>query len=441
MTQFNFRKTMQALCLLTVMMALNFTVFAAPPLIVADDVLTFSGGAQSPDNPDVYLIDMGNYVNGQTYSVTVNRPKGAQANYPVSIEYAFSNGDGFLMENGEILDLGVLEFAVGETSKTLTIKADDAAQLSKSQTAVYLLFGLGNRTKAQHPVVKMTFTNPNPVTPASVGSEPDLRVSAEFRLSFGSYIVMSMSDYSGRFFEALDNTRLRINRQYIDHEAYPATASDSLHAQTQSILLKPEEPAGTVTNELTFLYKSTEDAINNDYRRKAFGNYEYGPDPCFTRHADSIMNLQIMPDQTLFEQFYVDDRKNGFGDAVPIFSGEVLRNVLRVHPRFGAITADAASYDKGATIVLTIPVLNSKLMQKLFPGNSWMDNWMDNIDVTLDGGATFLDRAYLTFDGVNNNIIAIAEAKNETASPVTVTAEVRLSMRDEYYSEIYHLNI
>ncbi|MDR3060560.1 MAG: hypothetical protein LBU57_00415, partial [Dysgonamonadaceae bacterium] len=28
-------------------------IAAAPPLIVADDILTFSGGTVSPDNPDV----------------------------------------------------------------------------------------------------------------------------------------------------------------------------------------------------------------------------------------------------------------------------------------------------------------------------------------------------------------------------------------------------
>ncbi|NDW10340.1 Ig-like domain-containing protein [Dysgonomonas sp. 520] len=130
------------------------------------------------------------------------------------------------------------------------------------------------------------------------------------------------------------------------------------------------------------------------------------------------MNLKVAANQTLIPQIYVSDENMNMGDAMPVIIDDW--QLINVPPRFGAITANATSYDKGATIELTIPVLNSKLLQKLFPNNTWLND----IYVTLDGGKTFTNHAYLTFDGINNNIIAIAEAKNQTNSAITVTAEV-----------------
>ena len=410
---------------------LSSTMWAASPVIVEGDIITVSGGTVSPDNPDMYVIDMGNYTNGTTYSITLNRPKGSQANYPVSIKYSWQNNDydrGIWQfcfyadkETGEYLSDGVFEFAAGETTKTITFDANDSAKLPNSQAVVYLFFGQGSRTRAEYPVVKMNFTNPQPVTPTTGSEYPDNSPSVYTSMMFpvGYYMLMYMDgDYFGHF-DVLNNTRLRINRQYLNHEANPVNISDRQLAQSQSLLLKPEQPEGAVTNILEFIYKVTEDAIISDYERTQDGD-KLPPTPSFTRQADSVMNLQMAKDKTLFGKLGVDDSNYGMGDAMPVIMDDY--QYMELPPRFGAITADATTYDRGATISLTVPVLNSKLMQKVYPDN----RWMENVKITLDGGESFVDPSYISFDGASGTITAITEAKNETGSSVQVTAEVLL---------------
>jgi hypothetical protein len=100
--------------------------------------------------------------------------------------------------------------------------------------------------------------------------------------------------------------------------------------------------------------------------------------------------------------------------------------MMRIFPRFGAITADATSYDIGDAVKLSIPVLNSKLLQKIYNGNEWLDN----IDITLDGGLTVIDRDSITYDGINNVITAIGTVVNNTGAPTTVSAEIRHAKLD-----------
>ena len=332
---------------------LSSTMWAASPVIVEGDIITVSGGTVSPDNPDMYVIDMGNYTNGTTYSITLNRPKGSQANYPVSIKYSWQNNDydrGIWQscfyadkETGEYLSDGVFEFAAGETTKTITFDANDSAKLPNSQAVVYLFFGQGSRTRAEYPVVKMNFTNPQPVTPTTGSEYPDNSPSVYTSMMFpvGYYMLMYMDgDYFGHF-DVLNNTRLRINRQYLNHEANPVNISDRQLAQSQSLLLKPEQPEGAVTNILEFIYKVTEDAIISDYERTQDGDM-LPPTPSFTRQADSVMNLQMAKDKTLFGKLGVDDSNYGMGDAMPVIMDDY--QYMELPPRFGAITADAKKH-------------------------------------------------------------------------------------------------
>lgn len=383
--------------------------------LIADDILTFSGGAPSADNPDVYIIDMGDFIINQQYTITVYRPQGAEADYPVSIEYAFAGNFPEFSFDEETPSEGVLTFAAGETQKPLSFTAQES--LNASMKSVYLMFGMSNRTKPQYQVAKMNFINPNPVVPVT-GNDTFLSFGMNMFLpSIGAYMFLEVGSESLGHVEVLENTGLRINRQYLDHEAHPVTISDDAYSEQKTILVKPEQAVGTVSTQLSFLYKMSEDAIVSNSTRYA----EQWIQPtitCFTRQADSIMNLKIAESGTVYEQYFVDDNNWGMGNAYPIILDGY--QYLEVPPRFGPITTDAANYDIGETVVLSIPVLNSKLLQKIYPNNEWFEH----IDITLDGGQTFLNRSYITFDGVNNTITAIGEAVNESGSPKTVFAEI-----------------
>ncbi len=392
------------------------------PLPVAGDILTFSDGMQSSGNPDVYIIDKGDFSPGTTYSVTVNRPKGAEANYPVSIEYYFYNNNYhsswepcFEIENTQ----GVLTFAAGETQQVLQFTA--RGTLPNNTASVYLFFGLGSRTKSQHQVVKINFNNPLPVTPIIGSDYPDetscyMNMDMPFP-SIGSYLMLSFdASYFGHL-SVLDNTQLRINRRYIDHESFPVTVSDSSSSTKQKVMLKPEQAVGTVSDRLEFLYKITEDAIITDYSRITIDGVS-DPAPCFVRQADSIMNMKMTANTTLFDRFPVDDRNHGYGDAIPVNMTGYSK--IRVQPRFGTITANASTYNIGETITLTIPVLNSKLLRKISQNNEWLEQ----IGITLDGGRTFINSNQFTFNSETNTITTTVQACNTSNSPITVSAEI-----------------
>ena len=419
------------LMLMIIMILTVVPLQAQSPLIIPDDVITVTGGAVSPDNPDIYEINMGNYENSKTYTITLHRPKGAQANYPVSIDWVivrhvwlatYVRIDGELVSdpNGQSFSTGCITFNAGETQKTiqfqlLTLYADD------NETASFILFGLGSRTKAQYPVIKMNFNNPNPVAPTAKYDYISVGLLNQAPLYIGAYSVnhaWSMSD-NGHI-EVMDNTHLRVNYQSLDHENYPVTINDADYTSKDTMLLKPEPPVGSITQSPAFLYKTSENMIltslqNGRVRAR------------LTCQTDSIMNLKMAFDGESFDRF---SASSGMAD--------VMRNgeqSIEVPPRFGTITTDAASYDIGETVSLTIPVLNSRLMQKLYPNNEWLEQ----IEVSFNGGQSFINRSGITFNSTTNTITAKGKAVNTSGSPNTVIAEVmcRKLTTDESFQREY----
>ncbi|MDR1719672.1 MAG: hypothetical protein LBR67_06060 [Dysgonamonadaceae bacterium] len=410
------RKFLRAIFLLAAAMAISTAAFAETPRPVADDVITVSGGSVSPDNPDVYVIEMGDFVCNQVYSINVERPKGYQANYPVSIEYALLTNDyGMfwnMVDNGimhEGNETGLLTFAPGETTKTVQFKASPYL-LEASCACMFLFFGEGSRTKAEFEVVKMNFTNSASYTPATTmyaGGAFAVFTEMPKPLHVGHYMLIRDPGGWGQK-KVLNNTRLHVQQKTINHENYATNISVYANATTRTVQLKPEQPVGAITSYLNFLLKATEDAVITNFPLNG-GEAQ----PCFVRQTTQITNLEMW-DGTNYGTFPVSDAD--YGDAIPLIDWNPY---VIVTPRFGTITADASSYDAGATVMLTIPVLNCRLLQKIHSGNSWMDD----IDITLDGGDSFVDRGNMSFDGAN--IIAYAEAINETSAPIEVTAEIR----------------
>ena len=385
------------------------------PLIVPNDVITFSGGAVSPDNPEIYVIDCGVFIPAKTYTLTLNRPKGAQANYPVDIDcraltlrwigYYFD-------EPAEQQYLQNIRFEAGETEKTLSFTAKSIV-LENEMITIYVFLGNGNRTQSDIKVVKMNFTNPNPVTPVA-GSDDEYVMPLEIGKSFpatpNTYQMVFVGDEEFGHVEVLENTRLSSKQWAIEHEAFPATVSDSVFAAKETLLLKPEQPVGTVTNTLEFLHKMTEETYMTNWQHKD-NSYVL---QWQSWQADSLINLKIAADGKVTDKYGLK-----CGDAIE-------GAMMRIFPRFGAITADAASYNIGDAVKISIPVLNSKLLQKVYNGNEWLDN----IDITLDGGLTVFNRDSITYDGVNNVITAIGTAVNNTGTPITASAEIRHAKLD-----------
>ncbi|MDR1652864.1 MAG: hypothetical protein LBS01_04330 [Prevotellaceae bacterium] len=386
----------------------------AQALPIAGDLITFQGGAESADNPDMYVIDMGNYVFGQEYQVVFNRPNGVEANYSVSLPFTTYDNEFKFTSTGYEDNFGAsLEFAAGETTKTIKITPDMdffGENLRGAKGYFYLLFGNGNRTNAQYPVLKLVWTNT--ATPAPANTPNEYFNSVDFTQSdIGSYGVFSF-DYRDKADLTIQNdTRLRIDRKYIDHAAQAVSGDDAATAVNQTLYLSAEQELGEQTAKPFFLYKMTEEAVLTQYYSE---EYEGRLPAVFTQRADTVIGVH-----------YADGSKDttiyGGNEYNPPFLLVIQGgyHYMDIPPRFGTVAADKSSYDIGETLTLTISIPNSRLLQKIYGAA-----WLDMIDLTLDGGQTFINHGTFSFNAANNTLTIVAKAANTTGNATTVAAEV-----------------
>ena len=387
-------------CLLISLVSGSLSGQTIPYRLLADDILTPTGGTVDPVNKDIYVVEMGTFKKTSDYSVTISRPKGAEANYPVSVDYQFLPGSSFCFAisetpnnpnpSMEIPFTGTLTFAPGETSKILYIKVrpniaeDPSFQLmTENFTTAYLLFSYANRAAIKHSVVQMNFTNPVAVTYPTLGSVNDtinrMRTDAFHSGEIGGYLLINAAyttDFATRYSIITQQQQMTITGYQLNHNAFSANSSDMSNATSRRFSLSPREVNST-TERAVFLYKLQEESIISNY-------------------TDGIMWTKPTP---LIPFIYdrIERVKQVGAEALGIVNGEVAidmndgsdRNIelsqFYIPPRLGTITTDKTEYEKGEAVRINIPFLNWKLYKKIYE-----NAWLDEILLTIDNGATFI---------------------------------------------------
>ncbi|MDR2809229.1 MAG: hypothetical protein LBB84_01560 [Tannerellaceae bacterium] len=426
---------------------LCFAAFAADPPYrpVQGDVLTLSTadkakGAVDPDNGDIYIINMGTLTAAQEYAVTIARPKGTEANYPVSVEYILESGMGNNIFASSLVTnaLGdpddpydnqftnnpvTLTFAPGETSKTIYISTYDRDinnLLTNGTGTVYLFFQYAGRTKMEYPVLQLNFTNQDYLitVPPIIDSSGIIKKENVWAngtdehmifTTYGNYLFIT-ADYDPHYSEIASDQKLIMQEQYVDHANEDAGISDTDVAFSKAVTLTPRETPGAITRKVTFLHKIAEEAIISDYN---------GYEKAIPLHIEKMENIKqaglqagLLPD----DKVTVDISEN---------YRLLMQEIVDLHPRFGTITTNKTEYQGLEQITVYIPVENWKIYSKV---TGHIDNLKYLIHLTIDNGANYTDDANKSFDPATGTLsIAFNAPVVNGSADSAIVAEVAVT--------------
>ncbi|MDL2221291.1 Ig domain-containing protein [Parabacteroides sp. OttesenSCG-928-N08] len=370
------------------------------------------------------------------YPITIKRPNGLSANYPVSVSYEWnigtmSIGASIVEEKGDSYAgpsqgyIGVLTFAAEEDEKTLYVNYPIGSVMSGSKEAMYLFFSPLSRTKTAQSVLEVVFTNPDPNAPI-ITDEQIIRTCSPggviSRFGTDQYILFT-ADYlgestegGGKFAQLTEEQKMVIKDYHLDHNkvAQGTNEANNPHFMHQTILTP--RLIGAVTSKVGFLYKVNEEAIVTDYFIPNEGVY-----PVFEYNYSYITGIkQINPDPEAEAETGSIDMST-FEPVATVVSGQVFN----FYPRLGAVTANKTTYDINEVVTLTIPFLNAKLYQKVY-GSEWLNHFY----ITLDGGTTYLS-SHPTYDAETGNLKVSFNAPNSTGGAITLYPEVAVKQYEE----------
>lgn len=329
--------------------------FALP---VAGDVLEIAEGTVVDG---VRVIDLGDYddlSSGKRIPITINRPKGSVAEYPVSAVFEINSGSNdkgwikiFDSETGGEENTDLIEFAPNETSKTLYIGEEhDSGQETRSSGTFssYIYFNAFDRTTIDTPMIRLTTTTTTSISASTLPTVVSASVNSILYAEYGESKVINV-DFLGEnppdatqnrgFCEVTDGLTLKLTRG--------TTESESLE-------LKPTEAVGSILKTMTFI-------IPPD---KSYGEeWEVHSMTGIKNAADGeIINLG--KDQV--ELFYGNELKY---DNVPVF-GPVT------------ITPDKSIYKALEEITVSVPVQNYDILKA---DEYFEEYWKYEFYISYDG--------------------------------------------------------
>ncbi len=241
------------------------------PYLIEDDVITFydSGGSVDPENPDIYVIEMGEFKDS-TYTIRLERPKGAQANYPVKIEAMIDPGnfnweyprtikwDSPDYQSNYGIGIKKVTFNPGETSKTISVVATGQGTDANILVA-FISFSHSSRTKTAQSVVQLNFRSPDVVTATAPRTDDSIRPSALRPHAVGQYILFD-NKFSGKIKINEDQT-LKFRKKRIDHETVDIHVTDSSSASFSDTISLIPRNIGQISDNSIYLHKITEEDV------------------------------------------------------------------------------------------------------------------------------------------------------------------------------------
>ena len=375
------------LCLTAMLLVLLGGTFS-PANAQTKDVITFTGGQEDPNNPDIYVVNAGpddviiNPEGGNPkVRIRLSRPLGATATQAATI---------IINNLNQPWDEGTsVTFNPGETEKTVDIEYANIAYeaYNGNAPAVYSILSTKHAEAAYDVVIYNINHTPteepeecNFATPleALQGVGIDYREIYCFR--WGKYMLFSFD--LGVEMKISENSRLVIQKRFVDHKNLPINADDYGMSKTQNVVLKPIN-AGAVGSMALYLYRPSDDEYMYSYRSDDVYN-GIAIDNSITEEGtpkDVLIGIQELG------PFEVAKPANGAMTSL-FFSQEDLKNTFfLLHypiksfiPKFSNVTLDKTSYKSGETMVITAKMDNWQLIKR-----ARMDDFKNSFGVTFDG--------------------------------------------------------
>ena len=399
------------LCLLLLFMA-------SVPMLAQRDVITFTGGAEDPERPGVYVIDAGpddiivdpDGVDPKV-RIKLSRPLGATATREASITL---NGLTSLWDEGT-----TVTFAPGETTKTVNIEAERYASESYSGNAP-VVFGVlrTDHAEAAYDVVIYNINHTATEEPALCEYATPLEVlqanGFDYReiycFRWGQYVVLAFDLVTDVRISA--DSRLVLQTRYTDHSGLPIDADDYSLSKTRNVVLTPIN-VGAVSSVAMYLYRPSDDEYMYSFRNDVAYN---------GMAIDNTITMEGEPKRLLFEvselgPFEVANPAEGAMTSI-FFSQEDLQNTFFLlnyqtyafMPQFSNVAIDKTSYKSGETMVITATMDNWRVVKRAL-----LNYFMNGFGVTLDGNQSIEPRRF-TFDEQTGTVTYYVTAPTVTSN-------------------------
>ena len=358
------------------------------PATAQRDVITFTGGAPASGHPDIYVINAGpdDVIvdpdgGNDKIRIKLSRPLGASATHEASITLNNLNSP---WDEGT-----TVTFAPGETENTVDIETFPYAFEAYNGNAPAVFGVLSTKhAEAAYDVVIYNINHTateepqecDLATPLEVLHALDLNYREIHCFRWGKYMLLSFD--LGKEMIISDESRLVIQKRYVDHTNLPLDADDYGMSKTQNVVLKPIN-AGATSNIALYLYRPSDDEYMRSYRDDGIYNGMV---------IDNSVHLEGEPKAVL-----VGIKEMGpFVVANPgeeamtslFFSEEDLKDTyFLLHypiesfiPKFSNVTLDKTSYKSGETMVITATMDNWQLIKR-----ARQADFKNSFGVTFDG--------------------------------------------------------
>ena len=397
------------LCLLLVLLGGVISTASAQ----TKDVITFTGGAQDPKDPNIYVIDVGDVPvsNGtRNFSITLRRPQGASATEAATI---------YLREVSCYIDgystRPTVSFAPGETEKTIdvVIPPYPTEYASGNLPCVFNVFAVEHAEAAyQVLVVKMN-------TPAQEWMELEectlatpLEVLQTAVTDYGMSRVFRWGEYTLLRLEFTTPVMIQPDSRYVlqiretDHTGLAIDADDWGQSKIREVELTPLN-GGSVCTQALFLYRPTDDELLN-----------------FLHGDGSVYDQTFRYDKSIYYHvleagpFEVANPMEG-GIKYISFSRTDMENakeycvaatVEAFHPMFSDVSINKKSFKSGETMVITAKMDNWPLVKRMR-----QEDFIYSLGVTFDGSET-IEQGRASFDEVTGTLTCSVTAPTVSSS-------------------------
>ncbi len=395
----------------------------SPNLIKGDSLEVV--GAKPIDGIDgMGYLDLGQWQPEKEYSFTLRRPKGAGANYAVSVWYQVVDiglytldRDNRYADNFYSRPLSTpqyewdtyqwdgwnsIVFAPGETEKTITVKTaydPDRSELREDLSG-YIRFSHANRTRVDYDLLQLRLHNTS-ARPA----ETRLDDGEELMWSSCSLIQRGAAVKSGEWVMVniqLEGTKHRFNKEFLNIVVGDSTRL-TVETGSGTKPLVPVQPMGTnAWSELFFAYRATDDDVVVD----KWGN--------LTSPLMGTMLTGVRPkgesvafDVDFYSNLYYSVSKYG-----------------AVRPRFATIDTDHDTYAPHQVVKARVKVDNWQKLNAVYGSE-----WLGCVALTDDGGLTTLNSSLPTLDEQTGELVFTFNAANPPAGATSAThyAELMIS--------------
>ena len=388
----------------------------SPASAQSKDVITFTGGQADPNQPDVYVINVGDFpattLDPETYewsnvddafTVTLRRTNAAHK-ASITLKDPIMQGE------------FPVEFEAGETEKTIKLSqaveyvSGNPSAWSGHVPTIYLVSHT-SYAESQYQVLIMNTNRTGAAEPRECTFETHLeclqslqgfdRAFAQFS-RYGEYCLIRFK--MSTEVKVTADSRLVMDVRYTDHDGLSADADDYGMSKTREVSLTPIN-AGSVCDELWYLYKPSEDEYLHSYNDTR--NNKIDDDKCIAypirevgpievaNPAEGAVRYMFFSRQDLPEEnstFYVYGGRSSFT------------------PHFSDASINKTTVNGGEALTITATMDNWQFVKR-----AQREFFMKSFGVSFDGGETSVP-CRATFDETTGRLTCSFNAPTEAGT-------------------------